>query len=324
MNMNRSDYINGIIYYIRGLSGINYQKAIGNILSTYYAGHKTYEMPSALGGDDKNDGWVEEDAIFYQVFSPVQISTSFRLAIQEKFASDLEGLIDIVYNQHKWGSVVNEFIFLVNTRDENLPKDPTRFYETKKEELRVKYSVSNEIIARVVNDSYIYDILFELEDMKLEQIATKLNIGGLVNFNHTSAVEIVTFIDLIADAIQEKTILDGSSNYKRISSNKKIEINDLLPKQERINKIIPKLSIVDDAIQHFAQSINSVSIFELVKNKYIELYEDLSANFSGVELYDKILKSILSFAPTLQVYNLPAEMVLVYIFDRCDIFKKEC
>ena len=67
--MNNSDYINGILKYIRGLSSINYQNAVGCILSIYYEGAKTYEMPSPYGGDDKNDGWVVEDALFYQIFS---------------------------------------------------------------------------------------------------------------------------------------------------------------------------------------------------------------------------------------------------------------
>ena len=114
--MDKSSYINAIIQLIRGLSGFNYQKALGDIFSIYYQGIKTFEMPSPLGGDDKNDGWVVEDAVFYQVFAPVQVNSSFTKDLQQKFADDLDKLLDLVYNQNKWNGVVNKFIFIANTK----------------------------------------------------------------------------------------------------------------------------------------------------------------------------------------------------------------
>ena len=321
--MDRNNYINGIIHYIRGLSGINYQKAIGIILSVYYKGIKIYEMPSSLGGDDKNDGWVVEDGLFYQIYSPVQFSSSFATSVKDKFAEDLEGLIQLVYIEKKWNGIVNSFIYIVNTRDDNLPKDPTRFYEKTVDDLVKKYNINNTINFEVCNDEYIYDILFDADDIKLEHIATRLNIQGLINLNKTSAQEIIDFIDLVAKAMQEKGLNCDGSDYKRVSTDKKIEINNLLQKKDRILNIIPKLSVVDDAICHFSQSIKGSQIFELVKDEYIKIYNELSSEYNGAELYDQILKRILEFAPTLNAYCIPAEMVLVYIFDRCDIFLKE-
>ena len=131
--MDKANILNAIIQHLQGISGINYQKAVGIILSAYYKyNNKTFEMPSPDGGDDKNDGWVIEDALFYQIYSPIQFASSFAQNIKEKYSADLEGLIKIVYESGKWNGKINNFIFLVNTRDTMLPKDSDRFFENKK------------------------------------------------------------------------------------------------------------------------------------------------------------------------------------------------
>ena len=96
--MRKNDQIHGIITFIRGLSSNNYQSAVDTILKEYYkTKNKTFESPSPNGGDDKNDGWVVEDAIFYQVYSPFQFSNSFTQDVKDKFKEDLNGLCKIVY-----------------------------------------------------------------------------------------------------------------------------------------------------------------------------------------------------------------------------------
>lgn len=322
--MGKREYINIIIQYLKGLSGTNYQLAVGVILRDYYkAIGKTYEMPSSFGGDDKNDGWVIEDALFYQIYSPIHFSSSFALDIKQKYETDLDGLLDIVYNSRKWNGFVNRFVFLVNTRDTNLPKDPDRFYDNTLQKLVSRYSVGNTITYEICDNDYLFDKLFSLEPIKVEQIATKLNLQGLVNYNKTSSSDVIEFIDLVSNSLGESGLCGLGTDYTRVSSDYKIEINGLGDKKDRILNIIPKLSIVDDAISHFAQTIEKSQIFETVKNRYILLYDELAKEYTGTELYEKMLSSILDFAPTLLAYSIPAEMVLVYIFDRCDIFVKE-
>ena len=316
--------INLIIQYLKGLSGNNYQNAVKQILSTYYKIiNKTYEMPSSFGGDDKNDGWVVEDSLFYQIYAPLQFPSTFATNLKEKFAEDLDGLLKIVYVDKKWNGKVEGFIFIVNTRDTSLPKDPERFFENTLNALKNKYSISTEISCLVTDNDYFYELLNELEEKKLEYIVMKLNIQGLVNYCKTSSSDIINFIDAISSSLNEASIQSVGTDYKRISSNEKIRINDLGEKQERILSIIPKLNIVDKAIEFFSQSIDKSELFETVKNKYIEVYNLLSKDFRGSELYDKILEGILDFAPTLKAFKVPAEMILVYIFDRCDMFEKE-
>lgn len=322
--MSKANLINLIIQYLKGLSGNNYQNAVKQILSTYFKSiNKTYEMPSSFGGDDKNDGWVVEDSLFYQIYAPLQFPSTFATDLKEKFVEDLDGLLKIVYIDKKWNGKVEQFIFIVNTRDTSLPKDPERFFEKTLNTLKNKYSISNEILYLVTDNDYFYELLNELEETKLEYIVMKLNIQGLVNYCKTSSSDIINFIDAISSSLNEASIQSIGADYKRISSNEKIRINDLGEKQERILSIIPKLNIVDKAIEVFSQSIDKSELFETVKNKYIEIYSLLSKDFRGSELYDKILEEILDFAPTLKAFKVPAEMILVYIFDRCDMFEKE-
>lgn len=322
--MDKGIYIKYIINYIRGLSGTNYQSAVGKILAEHYHGRKTFEMPSPFGGDDKNDGWVVEDGIFYQIYSPIQFSSSFVQEVKDKFSNDLHGLLDLVYNKNKWNGVVNKFIFIVNTRDTSLPKDPDRFYDGQLTRFIAEFGIKNDITQMVCNDDYIFDLLFEENEIKLERIATKLEIIGLINCNQTSRTDIIKFIDSVAEKLQETALTTSASDYKRISTNKKIDINGLQSLKNHILDIMPKLSVVDAAIEnYFTRSIEAGQSFEIVKNFYIEKYNELAISYSGEELYGEMLRQILDFAPSLEVYRIPAEMVLLYIFDRCDIFKKD-
>ena len=128
--MRKNNQIKGIITYIRGLSSYNYQYAVDVILNEYYKmKNKTFESPAPNGGDDKNDGWVVEDARFYQIYSPLQYASTFTQSIKDKFKEDLKGLCKRIFEEKKWNGKLSEFIFIVNTRDTTLPHDSERFYE---------------------------------------------------------------------------------------------------------------------------------------------------------------------------------------------------
>lgn len=71
--MDKYDYITLITDYLRGRTGINFQKLTGVVFREYYLyKNNTYEMPSPYGGDKKNDGWVVEKGLFYQIYAPIK------------------------------------------------------------------------------------------------------------------------------------------------------------------------------------------------------------------------------------------------------------
>lgn len=320
--MNKETYIKYIILKLNATSGNNYQTLIGKILSTYYSFKgKKYDMYSSLGGDDKNDGWVKDDALFYQIYSPYNYSGSFVSDVKSKFKEDLTKLFDIVYNQHKWNGKISKFIYIVNSRDNNLPLDSNDFYNTVVTDLNDKYKT--QVDFAVVNSDYFYELLFELNESTLLLICNKLEISGLLSLDFTTSKDIADFIHLLNLHIEDDYLNNNPQGYLRVSSDNKIIINNLQNKKERINKLINKCSIVEQVLNDFRKSINEIIKFDNVKRIYVEQYNLLASTYSGEELYDKLLKSILSLTPDLTMYKLPAEILMVYIFDKCDIFKKE-
>lgn len=322
--MDRYDYIESIIIFIKGITGINYQLQIKEILRAYYKYiGKTFEMPDYYGGDQKNDGWVVEDAIFYQVFAPTRLKDSLKKEIQDKFKGDLEGLLNIVYNEGKWKGKIEKFIFIVNTFDGNLPHDSESFFDGIVKELKVKYGVEFEY--SVVNSDYIRDLLSDINDIEiLKRISSTLHIKNLIDFNAITETIMINLIEEISGNLNIRLMGGtGFETYERISSLNKISINNLEDRREEIENIISKLDVVEKAVNDINQDILCENKFERVKNFVIDKYNELSDEYEGVKLYDILVEETLTYTNSKALVQIPMKFLIVYIFDKCDIFKKE-
>jgi len=321
--LDKYDYIETIVMYLKGVTGINYQLQLKEVLSAYYKSiGKTYEMPDFYGGDQKNDGWVVEDAVFYQVFAPTRLKDSLKKEIQDKFTADLSGLLKIIYDENKWSGDVKEFIFIVNTFDSNLPHDSERFFDNKVLEFKKKYNLDFKY--RVVNTDYIRDTLYKIEDIEiLKQISATLRIKGMIDFNAITETIITDLIIGISGNLNEK-LMNGATEttYDRISTIKKIDINGLSSKKEEIENIISKLDVVENAVNNINQDILSENKFERVKNFIIEKYKELCSEYKGIDLYEKLIALVLSYSQDKWNLEMPMRFLIVYIFDKCDIFEK--
>ncbi|HDO9121662.1 hypothetical protein [Clostridioides difficile] len=322
--MDKYDYIEGIIIFIKGITGINYQLQIKEILKVYYQyNEKTFEMPDYYGGDQKNDGWVVEDAIFYQIFAPTRLKESLRKEIQDKFKADLEGLLNIVCKEGKWKGKIEEFIFLVNTFDGNLPHDSENFFEGVVNTLKDKYNVEFEY--RVENNDYIRDLLYKIDDIEcLKRLSSTLHIRKLIDFNAITETIIINLIEEISGSLNIRFMKEYDfETYKRISSLNKISINNLEEKREEIENIISKLDVVEKAVNDINQDILCENKFERVKNFVISKYNQLSKKYQGVKLYESLVEETLTHTNCKSIMEIPMKFLIVYIFDKCDIFKKE-
>lgn len=322
--LDRYDYIESIMMFIKGITGINYQLQIKEILRAYYKYiGKTFEMPDYYGGDQKNDGWVVEDAIFYQVFAPTRLKDSLKKEIQDKFKGDLDGLLNIVYNEGKWKGKIQKFIFIVNTFDGNLPHDSESFFDGAVGELKIKYGVEFEY--SLVNSDYIRDLLYEVNDIEvLKRISSTLHIKNLIDFNAITETIIINLIEEISGNLNIKLMGGtGFETYERISSLNKISINNLEDRREEIENIISKLDVVEKAVNNINQEILFENKFERVKDFVINKYSELSDKYEGVKLYDILVEEILTYTNSKTMVQIPMKFLIVYIFDKCDIFKKE-
>jgi hypothetical protein len=321
--LDRYDYIESIVLFLKGVTGINYQLQIKEVLSTYYKYiGKSYEMPDYYGGDQKNDGCVIEDGIFYQIYAPTRLKDSLKKEMQDKFTADLSGLLKIIYVEKKWAGKLNDFIFIVNTFDNNLPHDSERFFETKVKEFKDKYSIDFDF--KVVNTDYIRDILTGIQNIEvLKQISATLRIKSMIDYNAITEQIITELIIGISGNLNNKLMNDkADKSYNRISSIEKIDINDLSEKKDEIENIISKLDVVENAVNTINQDILCENKFERVKKFIIEKYIELSDSLHGVELYEALINDVLSYSHDKWNLEMPMRFLVVYVFDKCDIFEK--
>lgn len=322
--MDKYDYVESIVTFLRGVTGINYQLQLNYILKSYYKYlGKVFEMPDFYGGDQKNDGCVLEDGVFYQIFAPTRLKESLKKEIQKKFSEDLDGLLKIIYEDKKWNGKLNEFIFIVNTFDNNLPHDSEGFFEETVKVYREKYCIYFNY--KVTNTDYIHEILTEISDIEvLKSISSKVRVKGIIDHNAITEKIIIELIIRIAGILSTKVINNKTiQSYERISSIKKISVNSLDERREEIESIISKLDVVEGAINTINQDILYENQFERVKSHIIDKYKILSEKFSGVDLYKMLINETQAYVNNEWDLETPVKFLIVYIFDKCDIFEKE-
>lgn len=323
--MDTYDYIEAIALELKASTDYNFQFKVGEIFKVYSKyKNLTYEMPNTSGGDDKNDGWLVEEKKFFQIYSPQQLRDSLKKDIQSKFSEDLSKLLELIYRDGKWGGDIKEFIFIVNTFDRNLPHDSIRYFETQKDALEQAYNTTFEV--QVVNVDYIKDVLEELDLASLRSISSRLRITSIIDYNALSAKLFYQLIDILNEGIQRnyRGMLDTNGmDYKRISSPLKISLNGLDEIGEHIESIILELGVLESIINSIYQDIDYVVKFERIIAYIIELYDGLSQQFEGVELYNEIKGNLIGFSEFNKSFEYPTELLMVYIFDKCEIFEKE-
>lgn len=197
------------------------------------------------------------------------------------------------------------------------------FFKNYVDELNKKHNT--EIDFLVSNLDYIRDILEEIDDIELlKNIASRLNVLHLKVYNDLTSVVMVDLIDEISGNVMQKAIANKKSgDYNRVSTPRKIEINNLVRYKNEIEKFIEMLDIVDEAVNVINQDILSESKFSMVKDFIIVTYQKLSLEYAGDELFDNLLVEITSYARNKNMSKIPIKLLVVYIFDKCDIFEKE-
>lgn len=280
-------------------------------------------MPDFYGGDQKNDGWVVEDAIFYQIFAPTRLKTTLKQEIHDKFVADLKGLLNHVYKENKWNGEVKQFIFIVNTFDGNLPHDSERFFETEVGKLQKEHQV--DFLYRVDNTDYVRELLVKITDIEiLKQISATLHITSMMDFNAITETIMTNLIIGISGNLNN-ILLTGkeTKEYTRVSSIKKIDINNLGDKRDEIENIISKLDVVEKAVININQDILCEDKFERVKNFVVDRYNIFAQDMQGVDLYEKLISDTLTYSNDQWNLDSAIRFLVVYIFDKCDIFEKE-
>ena len=202
-----------------------------------------------------------------------------------------------------------------------MPPDNNRAYETIVKKYKNQYNI--DFKWKVTNLDYIETILEEIPSNILDGIMFRLNMARDVDYNEPNATDIISTIGAISKNVIETYTNNLSSDYKRISTPKKIRINNLDDIKDEIEQIISKLGVVDGAVKEMSQDMTHIEQFDCTKNYIINKYLENVENYKGVELFNFIIDELSKLFPNEDNRINEIRYLVVYIFDKCDIFEKE-
>ena len=312
-----------IIDTLKGRVGTDFQLDLNNILYEYWQFHgKKFISISWFGGDEKNDGWVPDLACFYQAYSPRYLSGSFKIDMRTKFCEDLEGLAENVLNKNEWNGRLDLFIFIVNDKGLALPEDSLSFYDFEVQKVNAKYG--SHITYRIYTINELNDLLFEIKDTNfIDRLISKLRLNQNLEAATATSSDILYFLNIVEENIGNAYMAAIPIDYKKISTNHKMEINGIKKHSAAIEEKMSKLSVVDAAFREINSDTKTRTKFETVRNYFVTEYFRLEQTYKGDALYEEMLRVTHDISNNYPAFLLSGELTLIYIFDRCDIFEKE-
>jgi len=315
----QKDLIDAILNNIGKSTGANFENKVGYILTRYYT-HKGKELSthSSQGGDGGNDGWIKSEGIFHQMYAPrPKANESIKKSIHTKYANNLGKLLTGVTNG-AWGGMINGYVFIVNTQDEGLPPDPDGNIDKITAELNQTHKLS--LAHKLVNCDYIKTLLEEITcEEVLQRIVLDLNSAPIdLNKFNIETDGMVNFLEAFLDCIASYDYSDSSDSSKIwIPIAKKIEINNLVMIKQQIFTIQSKLNIVEDAIKILDDPLPR---FDRIVSFFTNAYnESIHSELEGIDAYNSIVDTLVGLCD--DTYEFHIEYILVYIIERCDIFK---
>lgn len=318
--MNQNALIKSTILRLRGQSGFEFQNSLKHVLEIYYQKkHRTFSMPYAKCGDEKNDGWVLEEKLFYQIYAPEHLKNTFKKNIKDKFENDLTILAQKIFKEGKWGGELKKFIFLVNDKENGLPEDSDGCFGEIVKEINIKYRV--EIKFEIVGLGYIRNLLESMSIKQLNLIAGRIEAQDIYNIDSEFKEKLIHVFKVLSQNIGNNSIKKFKQEYTRISTLEKIRINDLTEVKEEIETIISNLQVVIESINILNNSTSELNDFLIIKEEIQEKYKEYSISIRGVDLYYKLIEYLVDKAD--KTYEPQIKYILVYIFDQCEIFEKE-
>ena len=311
--------ISHIVNCITSTTGMNFQVVFITVLEIIckYKNLKL-ERIQPTNGDAKNDGWIPSKNIYFAMHSPNDPKISQLNAINKKLSSDLDGLCEHVYENEEWGREISEFYLIVNTHDQDLPADPKRLMSTTISRVLNKYN--KKFKAEVIPAKEIKHFLIDSDDELVEKIANYLDL--YIEQPDFLVSDIINFVDEYVSYLTIQKIELSKTDYSRIDIEKKIDINGLGKKKERILELIDASDKIDKYLEFINSEGMDFSKYEKIKNYVIKKYLQLSNEYSGQCLYEKLLDELVCDI-ALDSKALILEAIVVNIFIKCDIFSKE-
>jgi hypothetical protein len=246
-------------------------------------------------GDRKNDGYIKSKGIFFQVFSPEDISKSYPNVIK-KLKTDFNGLL-------KHWSPVNEFYFVVNDKFNGINAD----CEQEIQSIKVLNSLTN---AGFKTASDMENLLFSLDDDQIFTVTGFLPDPSIIQLDYSVLSEILQHLmKLSLPKVQDSAIIYPDWD-------KKILFNNLAPLEAKyLNDGFLQIGSLD-------RYLNNQSNFfaDEVKDNMREIYIECHKNESGSELFWSMVSMICPRVET--TYQLAGIVLISKYFETCDVFEE--
>ncbi len=246
-------------------------------------------------GDRKNDGYIKSKGIFFQVFSPEEITTSYPNVVK-KLNGDFNGLLN------QW-SPVNEFYFVVNDKYQGVNADCEQAIQSIKQD----HGLTNSGFKTAAD---LESLLFSLDEDQIFTIVGFLPDPATIKLDYSVLSEILSHLmSLSLPKTQDSRIIYPDWDEK-------ITFNNLDSLEAKyLNDGFLQIGSLDEYLDN-----QSIFFADEVKDKIREIYTECSKKYSGSELFWDIVNMI-STKPETSFQSAGIVLISKY-FETCDVFEE--
>lgn len=247
-------------------------------------------------GDRKNDGYIKSKGMYYQVYAPEEIRTSYTSAVN-KLKKDFDGLMV------QW-SPIKEYYFVVNDKYKGVNAD----CEQTIQELKVSHNLDK---SSFLTAKDLENYLFELDDDQIFTIAGFIpDPAKIKNLDYSILNEVIVYI------MQLSVGEDDNPKIKAPNWDKKIEFNGL---SEYVSQLLNNGNVFVSKLETYLKN-NSDFLADSLRDRMNEIYLQEKENNIG----DKLFLAIVNRAsPKEQIlYQTIVIIIMAKYFETCDIFEE--
>lgn len=246
-------------------------------------------------GDRKNDGYIKNKGIYFQVHAPEDITKSYPEVVK-KIQTDFSGL------QSQWGNI-QEFYYVVNDKYKGVHADSEKLLETIKQSNSLK-----ECEFIVAKD--LENMLYELDDDKILTIAGHIpDPANLVSLDYDILNEILMHL-------KDKSLNNGTEKIVVPDWDEKIKFNHLTTNESvRLTNGYFQLGTLNEYLKN-----NSDFTAQELQSKVSGMYQELAKSYQGSELFWELVNEISPKSSS--QYQASSIVIMSMYFETCDIFEE--
>jgi len=246
-------------------------------------------------GDRKNDGYIRDKGIFYQVYAPENINNSYYDTIK-KINTDFKGLLN-----HKQWNPIKEFYFVINDKYKGVNPDASALLDS----LILEFGLDKGCI---LTPKDLENYCFNLEDDQIIQITKFIPPINNFIFEYSDLNCVINYIMGIGN----------TSRSERISMpdwNEKIKYNKL---SDRTESFLRTASYYLGDLEEYLDTYSGLA--DSLQKKIMLIYDNNKEKFQHDELIWRMVEEC-SPKMELQYFN-PVFVILAKYFECCDIFEE--